>query len=221
MARLVCDSKPIPYDCVNESDIVPFTWSPICISNHINIHQCLFSSTNTHNNNRLRPFVRDYTGEPVPEETLTHPPSWSSSNLYQLLRFTTIHTILPVQITCLAIFFAQPLSTSSLVYLLVWSPPPHIPYISSPKQCLLFATHAHTIATCFAAVSLLYHLFLIFLSTPHLELYYLNITHPSDHSHLCSLKCQLIFFPDRSGLTSVQHTTSHTTTIQPPSPNQW
>jgi len=31
----------------------------------------------------LWPFVRDYPGEPVPEETLTHPPSWSSSNLYQ------------------------------------------------------------------------------------------------------------------------------------------
>jgi len=26
------------------------------------------------NNNRLRPFVWDYPGEPVPEETLTHPP---------------------------------------------------------------------------------------------------------------------------------------------------
>jgi len=23
----------------------------------------------------LRPFVRDYQGEPLPEETLTHPPS--------------------------------------------------------------------------------------------------------------------------------------------------
>jgi len=34
-------------------------------------------------------------------------------------------------------------------------------------------------------------------------LFYLNITHPSDYSHLCSLKCQLIFFPDRPGLTSV------------------
>jgi len=32
----------------------------------------------------LRPFVRDYPGESVPEETLTHPPSWSSSNLYNL-----------------------------------------------------------------------------------------------------------------------------------------
>ena len=48
--------------------------------------------------------LRDYPGEPVPEETLTHPPSWSSTNLYQLLPSTTIHSILLVQITCLAIF---------------------------------------------------------------------------------------------------------------------
>ena len=59
---------------------------------------------------------------------------------------------------------------SSLVYLLVWSPPPDIPYISSPNQCLIFTAHAHTIATCFAVVSILYHLLLVFLSTPYLEL---------------------------------------------------
>jgi len=29
-------------------------------------------------------------------------------------------------------------------------------------------------------------------------IFYLNITHPSDHSHLCSLKCHLIFFQARS-----------------------
>jgi len=52
----------------------------------------------------LGPFVQDYPGEPVPEETLTHPPSWSSSNIYQLLPSTTIHSILLVQITCLTIF---------------------------------------------------------------------------------------------------------------------
>ena len=48
--------------------------------------------------------------------------------------------------------FAQPLPMSSLVYLLVWSPPPHIAYISSPNQCLRIAALAHTIATCFAVV---------------------------------------------------------------------
>ena len=57
-------------------------------------------NNNKNNNNILRP----YPGELVPEETLTHPPSWSSSNLYQLFPSTTIHSILLVQITCLAIF---------------------------------------------------------------------------------------------------------------------
>jgi len=41
----------------------------------------------------LRSFVRHYPGEPVPEETLIHPPSWSSCNLHQLLPSTTIHSI--------------------------------------------------------------------------------------------------------------------------------
>jgi len=72
----------------------------------------------------LRQFVRDYPGEPVPQETLTHPPSWSSSNLYQLLPSTTFHSILPVQITCLAIFlhnlFPCPLWSTNET--LVWSP---------------------------------------------------------------------------------------------------
>jgi len=94
----------------------------------------------------LRPVVRDYLGELVPEERFTHPPSWSSSNLYQLLPSTTINSILLVQITCLTIL----LHKSSFVYLLVWSPPPQSPYISLPNQCLLFATHVHTFPACFA-----------------------------------------------------------------------
>jgi len=98
---------------------------------------------------------------------------------------------------------AQPPSTSASVYLLVWSLPPHNPYISLPNHYLLLQ-HAHTIATCFAVISRLYHLFLVFLLTPYLDLcLFLNITHPSDHSHLCSLKCHLIFFPDRPSLASV------------------
>ena len=59
------------------------------------------------NNNR---FTDLYLGLPGWASTRrnTHPPtilsSWSSSNLYQLLPSTTIHSILPVQIVCLAIF---------------------------------------------------------------------------------------------------------------------
>ena len=75
---------------------------------------------------------------------------------------------------------AQPLSKSSLVCLLVWIPPPHAAYISSPSQCLLFAAHAHTIATCFAVVSRLYHLLLVCVSTLYLELY---LTPHFDHKY--------------------------------------
>jgi len=54
--------------------------------------------------------------------------------------------------------FPQSLSKFSLVYLFAWHPPLHSPHISSSKHCLLFATHAHTIATCFAVVPRLCHL---------------------------------------------------------------
>ena len=45
----------------------------------------------------------------------------------------------------------------------------------------------------------------------------LNVTHPSNHSHLCPLKCHLIFVSYRPGLTSMQHTASYTTAEQSPS----
>jgi len=61
--------------------------------------------------------------------------------------------------------FAQLLSKFSLVYLLVWHPPLHTPYIPSPNHCLLFAAHAHTIKTCFAIVPKLYHLILVSLNS--------------------------------------------------------
>jgi len=86
----------------------------------------------------LWPFVWDYLGEPVPEETLTHPPSWSSSNLYQLLPSTTIHSIFPVQTACLSIFlhniFPCPLWSTS------WSGTLH----------LIFHTFLHPITVFFS-----------------------------------------------------------------------
>ena len=38
-----------------------------------------------------------------------------------------------------------------------------------------FTTHAHTITTCFVVVSVLYHLMLVFLSTPYLVLHLLTV----------------------------------------------
>ena len=58
----------------------------------------------------------------------------------------------------------QPLSRSSLVFLLVWGPLLHTPCISSPSHHFLFATHAHTIAACSSVIPTLCHLFLISLS---------------------------------------------------------
>jgi len=186
----------------------------IIIKWHHTHEQNVYSSTTTIVS---QPSVWDYLGEPVLEETFTHSHlSWSSIILYLLPPATTIHSILLVQFTCL---FAQPLSKSSLVYLMVWHPPLHTPYISSPNHSLLFATQAHTNITCFVVVLRLCHLILFSHSTLYFELYNLNTTHLSDHSHLCPLKCHLIFFSHRPGLTSMQmqHTTSHTTAVQSPS----
>jgi len=54
----------------------------------------------------------------------------------------------------------QPLSRSSLVFLLVLDPELHTPYISSPNQHHLFAAHAHTNAACSATKPMLCHLYL-------------------------------------------------------------
>jgi len=51
-------------------------------------------------------FVWDKPGEPIPEETFTHSHlSWSSVTPYLLPPSITIHGILPVQFTCLTVFF--------------------------------------------------------------------------------------------------------------------
>ena len=58
-------------------------------------------SVQQHHNNR---FTAVCPGLPGWASTTTHPPSWSSSSLYQLLPSAAIHSILPVQITCLVVF---------------------------------------------------------------------------------------------------------------------
>jgi len=139
------------------------------ISPLANLLQCYFSYNNNNNNRftALCPGLPGWAGT----RRNTHLPtiliiiqSLSASSIYHDPQHP------PCSNYVLDNLFAQPLSMSSLVYLLDWSPPPHIPYISSPNQCLLFTAHAHTVATCFAVVSILYHLFLVFLSTPYLEL---------------------------------------------------
>jgi len=146
-------------------------------------------------------FVRDNPGEPVPEETHL---SWSSVIPYLLIPSITIHGILPVQFTCLTVF-SHNLSPSFL-----WSTswPGTLNFILHTflhPIIVFLAAHAHTIATCFAVVLRLCHLIQVSLSTLYLE--YSSILcslmphtiHPSNHSHLCPLKCRLILLSYRPG----------------------
>ena len=54
-----------------------------------NYNSLKINNNNNNNSCFIRPFVWDYPDKLVPEETLIHPPSWSSSNIYQLLPSTT------------------------------------------------------------------------------------------------------------------------------------
>jgi len=68
---------------------------------------------------------------------------------------------------------------------------------------LLFATHAHTIATCFAVVSILYHLFLVFHSTPYLELLSFTLTLHIDLTILISARWSATSFSFLTGQVSL------------------
>ena len=76
---------------------------------------------------------------------------------YLLSPSTMIHGIL------YSIYVLYSLSTISRQ--VFWHPTFHTPYISSRNHYLLFATHTHTMATCFAVVPRLCHLNLVSLST--------------------------------------------------------
>ena len=87
--------------------------------------------------------------------------------------------ILPVQVTWVTVFFAQSLSFSLVNPSLPWGvatrPFPNYFGVSCfySSGDNLFASHTHTIATCFAVVPRLCHLIRISLSTLYLELYLL------------------------------------------------
>jgi len=124
-------------------------------------------------------FVQDNPGELVPEETFTHythrghQSSLSAFSIY----YDRWHP--PYSIHVLYSLFPQCLSKFSLVYLLARYPQLYTPYISSPNHCLLFAAHAHTIATCSTEVLRLCPLIPVSLSNLYLELYLVTSHHTS------------------------------------------
>jgi len=102
-----------------------------------------------------------------------HQSSLSASSIY----YDPWHP--PYSIHVLYSLFPQSLSKFSLVYFLAWQPPLHTPYISSLNRYHRFATHAHTIATCFAVVPNLCHLIPVSLLTLYLELFLVTSDHIS------------------------------------------
>ena len=84
-------------------------------------------------------FVRDNPGEPVPEETFTHSHLlWSSIMPHLLHPSNTIHGILPVQTTCLTVFFHNLSVMLLLKQILV-----HIQLTT-----IIFLAHYHTQPNC-------------------------------------------------------------------------
>jgi len=71
----------------------------------IRLQHVTLTTTTTTTSTVLWPFVWDYLGEPVQEETFTHSHlSWLSIILYLLPPSTIIHSILRVQLMCLTVF---------------------------------------------------------------------------------------------------------------------
>ena len=123
----------------------------------------LWTYNNTTTTTVLQRFVRDYLGEPVPEKhspthhhdhpifiSFFHLPRSIASFLFKLRAWQSFCT------TSFHVLFGLPLGVE--------------PSTSYSIHFFTQPAHAHTIATCFAVVSILHHLFLVFLSTPYLAL---------------------------------------------------
>jgi len=91
---------------------------------------------------------------------------------------------------------------ASPIHLPAWHHQLHTPYISSPNHCLPFATHAHTVATCFAVVPRLCELIPVSLSQPITQnstcspMPHIHLTTPisarrsaTSFSHILAVKC--------------------------------
>jgi len=117
-------------------------------SNFCDSHFCCNWHTHTHPFYGCG-FCQDNQGEPIAEETFTHSHlSWSSLICFLHLLWSTASCSVYMPDS----LFLWSFTKFSLVYLLAWHPQLHTPYMSPPNHCLLFTAHAHTIATCFAAV---------------------------------------------------------------------
>jgi len=125
---------------------------------------------------------------------------------------TTIHIFLPVQFTCLTVFFCT--TSLQVLFVLPLGLEPSTSYsIHFFTQSLIsFCNTCPYYRNLFCCSIEICHLFLVFLST----LYFFHLTVlislPTEVPYFLSLQARSHF---------VQHTTLHTTAVQSPSHNQW
>ena len=186
----------------------------------------MYTHTHTHTHNCYIA-AHDYPGEPVPEETFTihtcpaYQPCFSASSINR----DPWHPACSIYM--LVSLHSQSLSKSSLVSLLVWSPPLHTTYIFSSSHyyyCLLFATHAHTIVTCFAVLPRLCYLFPVSLNSTWNSCIIFYLYHLTILISLCwsatsfsFLTGQVMYIFNHSN----NNNTLQTTAVQPLSPDQY
>ena len=123
-----------------------------------------------------------------------------------------IHSTFTVQLTCLTVFLHN-LSLRPLLYLLLWNPPRHTPIHFFTQSLLFFCNkcpHHCNLFCC--SIEIMTYIPSLSLNSLLGILFFTSMLHIHLTS-LCQMKCHLIFFPYRPGLTSVHHTTSLTTDV--------
>jgi len=131
-----------------------------------------------------------------------HSPTHNYRGHQSFLICYLLHGIFPIQFTCLTVFFRWSLHKFSL-YLLAWQLTSFTTY---SNHCLLFAAHAHTIATCFAVVPRLCHLILVSLNPLFGTLCYARVSHSRQW---CYYNLQLFFAAVYTDMTA---NTNHSST---------
>jgi len=124
---------------------------------------------NTHSRTALRILSRtSWVSQPAQEETFTHSHlSWSSVIPYLLPPSITIHGILPVQFTCLTVFFDN--LSPSFLWSTCWPGTVHFILYTFIHPLIVFFSQ-HMPIPLQPVVPRLCHLLLVSLSTLYLEL---------------------------------------------------
>ena len=124
----------------------------------------MITHTHTHTHTHTQPFNGLWSGTTrIGRYQKKHSPTHNILIIGHPLSSSSIYNDQwhpPCSIYVLDCPLVQPVSRSSLVFLLVLDPQLHTPYISSPNHHL-FTAHAHTNAACSAAIPMLCHLYLV------------------------------------------------------------